>query len=151
MTEAIIFAKADEKQRARARERLLRIVDGFLPLNRAWAVEITPYVRERTNEQNKWLWGCAYKLLSDSTGYEVADIAEYLCGQFFGWKEKLVPGKRFVQVPRRTTTTDETGRRKVLTTAEFSEYKEFVQRFGAEHGVIIPDPDKDWKLHRRAA
>lgn len=150
MTDAIIFAKADEKQRARARERLLRIIDGFLPLTRAWAVDIKPYVKERSSKQNKWLHGVAYKLLSDATGYEREDIAEYLLGTHFGWKDRKLPGKRVVQVPIRTTTTDEDGRRKVLTVEQFAEYKDFIQRFGAEHGIIIPDPDPDYRMREAA-
>jgi len=29
----------------------------------------------------------------------------------------------------------------VLSKQEFAEYVDFVQRFGAKHGVFIPDPE----------
>lgn len=104
-------------------------------------VEICEYRKKRSNEQNRYLNGVAYKLLGDSTGYERDDISEYLCGTYFGWKDKRVPGKRIVQVPVRTTSTNEEGSYAPLTTLEFAEYVAFVQRFGAEHGINIPDPD----------
>ena len=83
----------------------------------------------------------AYKLLGDATGYERDDISEYLCGSYFGWKDKRMPGQRIAQVPIRTTTTDADGKRAVLSKQEFAEYVDFVQRFGAKHGVFIPDPE----------
>lgn len=100
--------------------------------------------RERSHPQCRYLNGVAYKLLSDATGYERDDISEYLCGHFFGWKDKTLPGKRVVQVPLRTTTTDEDGKREVLSKTDFAEYVAFVQRFGAKHGVLIPDPDPEY-------
>lgn len=100
--------------------------------------------RERSNQQNRYLRGVAYKLLSDATGYEPEDISDYLCGAYFGTKEKALPGKRVEQVPIRTTTKDEDGKRCVLSKVEFFEYVAWVQRFGARHGVLIPDPDPDY-------
>jgi hypothetical protein len=113
-----------------------------LPANCAWAVETKRHKRRRSDPQNRYLNGVAYKILAQATGYERDDISEYLCGQYFGWKEKRVPGKRVVQVPIRTTTTNEGGRYAPLNTSEFAEYVAFVQRFGAEHGVYIPDPNE---------
>jgi hypothetical protein len=97
--------------------------------------------KKRSNLQCRYLNGVVYKMLSDATGYERDDISEYLCGTFFGWKDKRVPGKRIVQVPIRTTTRDADGNTSILTTQEFSEYVEFAQRFGARYNIIIPDPE----------
>ena len=48
------------------------------------------------------------------------------------------------QVPIRTTTTDADGKRSVLNKSDFADYVAFVQRFGAQHGIYIPDPDPTW-------
>lgn len=104
-------------------------------------VQLFFYQNPRSNEQNRYLNGVAVPLLCDATGYDPDDIREYLNGTYFGWKEKRVPGKRIVQVPIRTTTTDEDGEYNPLSTQAFAEYIAFVQRFGAEHGINIPDPD----------
>lgn len=97
--------------------------------------------KERSSQQCRYLNGVVYKLLGDATGYERDDISEYLCGSYFGWKDKRMPGQRIAQVPIRTTTTDADGKRAVLSKQEFAEYVDFVQRFGAKHGVFIPDPE----------
>jgi hypothetical protein len=125
-------------------ERNLSSIVGFLsslPKERAYEVTITERRNTRSIQQCRYLNGVAYKLLSDATGYERDDISEYLCGQYWGWKPKRVPGKKIVQVPLRTTTTNEHGKRSVLSKTEFCDYVAFVQRFGAEHGLFIPDPE----------
>lgn len=110
-----------------------------------WGVTVAPYKRTRSGEQNAYLNGVAYKLLSEATGYERDDISEFMCGAHFGWVDKKVPKtprnpEGIESKPRRTTTTNESGKRDVLPKGEFSDYIAFVQRFGAQHGVYIPDP-----------
>lgn len=105
-------------------------------------VEVKEFRKDRSSPQNRYLHGVAYRLLSEATGYELADIAEYLCSEYFGTREKRVPGKRTVTVPIRTTTTDAEGHRSLLTTQEFEYYVAFVQCFGAQHGIYIPSPNE---------
>lgn len=112
------------------------------PLN----VEIGEWKPARSSEQNAYLFGVCYPLLADAKGYEVADIHEWMCGQHFGWKDETCPktphnpqGVR--SVPIRTTTRDESGKRSVLTSTQFSEFVAMVQRVGANAGVFIPDPE----------
>ena len=138
------------KDRERIRDNFVKFLDG-LDAKFAWEIEVTKFEKPRTNPQCRYLNGVAYKLLSDATGYERDDISEYLCGTYFGWKERLKPGKVTVKVPMRTTTTDENGKRRVLTKSDFSDYVAFVQRFGAKHGVFIPDPDPLWFRQDAAA
>lgn len=113
----------------------------------AWKVTIEPVIAERTIQQNRYLNGVAYKLIGEHTGYERDEIHEYFLGLFFGWTEKKVPRKPsnpkgVESVPIRTTTTNEEGRRSLLSTEEFWEYVEFLQRFAAEKlQMVIPDPD----------
>lgn len=121
---------------------------------KAYRVVVKEDTDDRTAQQCRYLNGVAYKLLGDFTGYERDDISEYLCGMYFGWREKKVPRKPGVpsgkeEVPVRTTTTNEHGERDVLSMDEFWKYVEWVQRFGAKYGVLIPDPDPTYnKLQR---
>lgn len=120
----------------------------------AWKVTIEPVKSTRTLSQNAYLWGVLYPPIVELTGYETEELHEYCLGSFYGWIEKKVPRKPsaptgFESVPRRTTTTDETGKRAVLSTREFADYVDFVQRFAAEKlGLVLPDPDP--RLVRRA-
>lgn len=118
-----------------------------LPHDKAWRIEIEQAKSERSLSQNRYLFGVAYPLLSEATGYEAADLHEYLLGSHFGWKLKRIPRTKrnpegLVEVPVRTTTTDAEGRRSVLGKVEFSDFVSFVQRMGVRAGVIIPDPDE---------
>ena len=121
---------------------------------KAYRVVVKEDTDDRTVQQCRYLNGVAYKLLSDFTGYERDPISEYLCGLYWGWKQVRVPRtpsnpKGIEDKPIRTTTTDENGDRDVLDMQKFWEYVEFVQRFGAKHGVVIPDPDPSYnKLQR---
>ncbi len=128
-------------------ERIAKFLAGLSP-GKAWRIEITEARNERSVQQCRYLNGVAYKLIGEATGYERDEISEFLCGAFWGWKEKRVPKKPscpsgIESVPVRTTTTDESGKRAVLSTMEFCDYVAFVQRFAAQRGIHIPDPDEE--------
>lgn len=119
-----------------------------LPLDKAWIVAVEQKKSERSLQQNRYLFGVAYPPICDLTGYEKHDLHDYLLGKHFGTRLKRVPPTPYnpqglKEVPLRTTTTDENGRRAVLGKTTFAEYVEFVKRFGAEAGVFIPDPDPE--------
>lgn len=127
--------------------KLVRFAHQLGSQNR-WRVTIEPYKKTRSSSQNRYLNGVAYKLLSDATGYERDDISQYCCGTYFGWKQVKCPktpsNPSGVQdVPVRTTTTNDLGHRAVLSTAEFADYVEWIQRFAAEKGILIPDPGEE--------
>ena len=132
--------------RMRALE-LAQTVLGSLDELVAWQVTIEPVKDDRTNQQNKYLNGIAYKIISEYTGYERNEIHEAFLGRYFGWKIKRVPKKPSnpkgeESKPIRTTTTNEAGKRDMLSTKDFWEYVEFLQRFAAERfQLVIPDPD----------
>ena len=142
--------------RQKSLPRALAILES-LDEETAWKVTIEPARSTRSNSQNAYLWGVVNKMISDATGYEAAEVHEYLCGQHFGWKDKRVPKtprnpSGVESVPRRTTTTDFEGKRHVLTTTEFSDYVDFVQRFAAKKlGIFIPDPDPGYSVQRERA
>lgn len=119
----------------------------------AWKVTAEP-LKTRSQSQNAYLWAVPYKLISEATGYEVEEVHEYMLGRFFGWKDKRVPKtprnpEGVESVPVRTTTTDEHGKRSVLSPERFSDYVDFIQRFGAmKLGLVIPDPDPMFREQR---
>jgi hypothetical protein len=126
-----------------------RFLEG-LSIRRNWEVRVREKRSARSDDQNRYLNGCAYKLIGEAIGYERDDVSEFLCGAYFGWREKRVPKKPscpegIESVPIRTTTTDETGRRDVLTWDQFADFVAFVQRFAAKKGIHIPDPDPNWR------
>lgn len=110
-----------------------------LPMARKWKVTVDAYRRTRSNPQNNALWGVAYPAIKDATGNDPEDLHTMFCGDFFGWVEYDVLGQR-KKKPRRTTTTDESGKRSVLTTLEFMDFYEHIQRKCAEFGVYVPSP-----------
>lgn len=133
---------ANDTNRVTVLSNLHRFLD-LLPSSKSWRVEIALHTKARSSSQCRYLNGVAYKLIGDALGFERDDVSEYLCGVFFGWRTKPLPGGRSEQVPIRTTTTDADGKRAVLSVKEFAEYVEFCQRFAAEHGIHVPDPHED--------
>lgn len=125
-----------------------------LKAGKAYRILIKEEADDRTVQQCRYLNGVPYKLLSDFTGYERDEISSHLCGLRWGFKQVRVPRTQnnprgIEDRPVRTTTTDEQGNRDVLSTRDFWEYVEFCQRFGAQHGVYIPDPDPSYKHLQR--
>lgn len=123
----------------------------------AWKITAEPVKSTRSTSQNAYLWAVPYKLISEATGYEVEEVHEYFLGRFFGWKDKKVPKtprnpKGVESVPVRTTTTDEHGKRSVLSYDAFSEYVAYIQRFAAvKLSIVVPDPDPMHHSHAEAA
>lgn len=138
------------------RERLaeqIRVFVAALDLDKPFRITVVSAKATRSDLQNRYLNGVCYKLLGDAIGYERDEVSEFMCGLRWGWKEKRVPKKPscpdgIESVPIRTTTTDEFGNRSVLSKTDFADYVAFVQRFAASKGIVIPDPDPDYALHR---
>ena len=95
----------------------------------------------RSIAQCRYLNSVAYKMLSDHLGYEPWEIRNMVCKLYFGGHCIRRNGDIW-HVPDRTTTIDYDGSYAPLEPREFGEFVEFVQRFGAKHGVVIPDPEK---------
>lgn len=127
-----------------------------LPTDKAWEVLVRPCATKRSDAQNRYWWSVVVKTLADSVGYESDEVHQYLCGAHFGWKDKRVPKtprnpEGVESVPLRTTTRDDMGNHSVLSKTEFSDLVAFAQRFGAQRGVYIPDPDPEWFMKEEAA
>ena len=96
------------------------------------AVECRHWRKSRSNDQNAYLWGVCYAALRDATGQDVNDWHEYMLGEWAGWEEHELFGRKRLRPVRRSSK---------LSAAEFSDYVAFVQQRAAENGVFIPDPD----------
>lgn len=115
-----------------------------------WPLEIVceRFAMGRTAQQNKALFGLAYKLIRAETGMDVEDLHDFFCRRFFG-ETTVVMFDREIVRPVRTTTKNEFGKRDVLKWDRFSEFFESVREFAAsELGLNIPDPDPDWWKHQ---
>jgi hypothetical protein len=96
-------------------------------------VEVGEYRKRRSDDQNRALWGVAYKTLHDATGNDPEDLHEFFLGEFFGWKVRDVMGQKR-KVPMRRSSK--------LSTVEFADFYAFIQQRSAETvGVFVPDPD----------
>lgn len=127
-----------------------------LPTDKAWEVLVRPCATKRSDAQNRYWWSVVVKTLAESVGYESEEVHSYLCGACFGWKDKRVPKTPrnpdgVESVPLRTTTRDEMGNHSVLSKTEFADLVAFAQRFGAQRGIFIPDPDPEWFMKEEAA
>lgn len=148
MSQSFVLHRGDSH-----RESVLRRALDFLqrlPDTKSWRIEVTMHRKTRTTEQNAALWGVAYPALSEATGQPVNDWHEYMLGEYFGWVEYSLFGKRKLR-PARTTTTGFNGEDSKLSTVEFADFYDFIQRRAAENGICVPDPDPFWREQRRAA
>lgn len=108
---------------------------GKLESNKAYNVEIKQYRRNRSSEQNRFLWGVVYRTIIDNTPGPKLDpdhLHEYWLGECFGWDVTDVLGWSKRAPMKRSSK---------LSTTEFIEFHEFIQRRCAEtRGLYIPDP-----------
>jgi hypothetical protein len=144
---AFILDRTNPLKRSR---RICEVVDHLedLPMGRSWRVTVEEAKSERSLQQNKYLFGVAYKLISETTGCEKQDIHTDMLKQHFGTKLKKVPRSKYHpdgldELPVRTTTTDEKGRRSVLGKMQFAEFVDFVHRWAVTNlGLYIPAPNE---------
>lgn len=131
------------------RSALIKRITSFLELlsqDRTWEVDVKQYRAKRSEIQNNALWGVAYKVISEHTGYDPAELHDYYLGERFGWVVKTMFGQK-KRVPNR--------RSRKLKTNEFAEFYSFVQRRAAtDVGIYVPDPDprlRSYGIRRKAA
>lgn len=107
---------------------------------RSIKAEFSEYRNTRSLAQNAALFGHAYVILSEETGFSPDDLHTAFCRREFGTVEIDVGGV-IISKPFRTTTIDEHGKRDVIDTIRFSKFFETVRQVAAEAGIVIPDPD----------
>lgn len=106
-----------------------------LGADKRWRVTIEPYKKTRSREQNAYLWGIVYPLILEHLpGWTAEDCHDFFLIEHYG--SEVIEGfgrKRHKPIKRSSK----------LSTVEFMEHVEFIQRFMAEKGVYIPDPNED--------
>lgn len=75
-------------------------------------------------------------------GWTAADLHEFFLIDHFGSEVHELFGKKRLKPLRRSSR---------LSKMEFADYIDHIQRFMAERGVFIPDPDPEWMLKEQAA
>ena len=91
--------------------------------------EIVPYKKDRTNDQNRYLWWWVYGTISKEVGEDDIEYIHYVMGRRFLTKhDKKEP---YIQSTAK------------LNTAEFSDYVEKIRKFMLEKmNIYIPTPDE---------
>lgn len=132
--------------RDRIIERLSHVLRA-LPADVGYMVEVREYKAKRSDAQNRYLFGCIYPtILRDGgeamRGWTAADLHEFFLIDHFGSEVHELFGKKRLKPLRRSSR---------LSKMEFADYIDHIQRFMAERGVFIPDPDPEWMLKEQAA
>ncbi|MFA6125465.1 hypothetical protein [Sphingomonas sp.] len=141
--------EAKHPNRDNVKANMHRFIDS-LPETKSWEAEFKLYRKDRTDPQNNALWGVAYPPLAKELGYQLPELHETFCRSFFGEVTVEIAGRTWTK-PRRTTTTNEQGKRDLIKWDEFKRFYALVQQTGAEMGVFIPDPDPLWRQHQEEA
>ncbi len=89
---------------------------------------------QRSLDQNAWIWGVAYPLLAFGIGYDAHEHEDLHYSLIEKWGGTHFDTRLRTLVPNKRSSH--------LTTKEFSDYMEWLVRFAAECGVIIPLPDE---------
>jgi len=117
-------------------ERIARVLKG-LAADRAWRVSIVEHKAKRSDSQNRYLWAIYTHILeqggNELAGWTKDDLHEFFLGNHFGWETLSGFGKGRVKPLKRSSG---------LTKMEFSDFVASIQRFMAERGVYISDPNE---------
>ncbi|MFA4990580.1 MAG: hypothetical protein WC579_01550 [Candidatus Paceibacterota bacterium] len=93
-------------------------------------IEIKRYYpkKDRSAQQNRYMWGVVYQILSDFTGHSPEEIHEAMKYEFL-----LEKGSK-LKIPKSTTE---------LSTIEMEDYLSKIREFASmELGVYIPSPNE---------
>lgn len=111
----------------------VKMIDALQP---KYPVEVLvqTYKKKRTDQQNRYLWGVVLAIIAQETGNDVNDLYEYFLGEFFGWQEHDVMGRKRLRPRERSSKQIK---------ARFSEFLEFIISRAASLGIIVPPPNHD--------
>ena len=97
-----------------------------------WTYEIVKFKKDRTSQQNRYLWWVVYKTIADFTGYDTNYIHQQL------WQLFLVDYETYKNPYIKSTAE--------LTTQEFGEYVDKIILRAGEYGLKIPSPEEYFNL-----
>lgn len=126
------------------REHVLENAVNFLrrlPKSNSWKITIKRAVKERSNPQNRSLFGVAYPALEQATGFTKDQLHTAFCKRHFGTVVETDICGRTQERAYRTTTTGPNGEPDIISAESFSRFYDMVQQVGAEAGVDVPSPD----------
>lgn len=134
-----LFMLPKDLPREKAIERIAAFLARLSP-ELAWSITVEQKKPRRSHQQNAYLWGVCYAELAKALpGWEADDIHEYMLGECYGWERIEGMGRVRLKPLKRSSG---------LSTTEFMDFIDFVQRKAAEHGIYIPNPNED---HEAAA
>ena len=116
--------------RQAAAQRIAAFIESALP-GKPLRVTVEVAKRKRSDDQNRALWGVAYRALRDATGNDPEDLHEFFLGEWGGWEVVDVMGQKRRRPMRRSSK---------LSTAEFADFYAFIQQRAAECGFYVPSP-----------
>lgn len=103
--------------------------------NKRVTITINKYFKQRTNQQNAYLWGVCYKLISEHTGYTCDEVHDLMAKKFIG--EKIIKIGDVETVTHKTSVK--------LSTKDFMGFVASIQQFAAEQlNIYIPDPEYNY-------
>ena len=96
---------------------------------------------KRSSRQNRYLFGVCYKMIADRLGYTPEEVHEYCKGKFLAPEGFTIIDKTTGEVIEQASIPAST---RELSTTEFSEYVQQIQRWAAEVlEISIPDPNQE--------
>ena len=104
----------------------------------AFRVEVTRIRKQRTHDQNAWLWGCIYPLLRQALNAEGWDFStDEQVHEFF---KQRVAGESVVNFMTGETVKLPTSTKEMDTVA-FAAYCDRLREYGRDYlGIDIPEP-----------
>lgn len=98
-------------------------------------VTVAEHRNTRSDQQNRYLWGIVYPaILKHLPGWDADDLHEFCLGEWSGWEILEGLGRKRMKPLRRSSR---------LTTVEFMEFVDHIQRTMAERGIYVPDPNEE--------
>lgn len=102
--------------------------------NHVWAIS------PRSSKQNRAYFKLVVEFLAKQCQCSKEAMHKALAGEFLGFEKVYLPDKTVVNVEKSTTE---------LSTKEFMTYIERIQRYAAENGLVIPDPNEELCQNRQ--
>lgn len=125
-------------QREGAADRIARVLSKLPPEN-AYRIEVHEHKETRSTQQNRYLFGVVYDTIlreggEAMRGWTRDDLHDFFLIDHFGSEINELFGRKRHKPLRRSSK---------LSKQEFTDFIAHIQRFMAERGVFIPDPEQE--------